>query len=153
MGLIHENLYQFKNFNAINMNDYFYQLTGNLLATYGYNQGDFDFKINTNRIALDVDTAIPLGLIANELITNALKYAYIEIAHPSLNIHLFEKEKGRLCFEISDNGVGMNTELSSKSFGLKLVQELTRKLKGEMHIENKTGTLICLLISKYKFTA
>jgi two-component sensor histidine kinase len=108
--------------------------------------------VNTRRIALEIDmpqikvnidSAITLGLIVNELVSNTLKYAFPDGQCGSLRIELAQHDAVQYTLTVSDNGRGMPENfdpLKSKSFGLKLVTSLSRKLEGNINFENKNGT-------------
>jgi two-component sensor histidine kinase len=120
-----------------------------LMQAYGYSPDDFELTIEVENPALDVDLAIPLGLIVNELITNSFKYAYEGIAHPSLNIYL--KNDATITLKVQDNGIGIDEELvsqKSNSFGQKLIKGLSKQLKGDYKFENNQGTYFELNIPK-----
>ena len=89
---------------------------------------------------MDVDTSLPLGLIINELVSNAFKYAFEDIKEPVLKLKLVtDDNEGHLI--IADNGTGVSEEYaveSSNSFGLKLVNMLTEQLKGSLSIHKNT---------------
>lgn len=139
MSLIHQNLYQTENFTNINFQDYLEDLITNIKHTF--NESNIDYEIKTNQNSFDLDTAIPLGLIVNELVCNALKHAFpanlkgkIEIVINKMNDNTYE-------LQIGDNGVGFSTEkLNTKSIGLELVSLLVMQLKGKIQRLDKIGT-------------
>lgn len=149
MGLIHKMLYQNDNYTGIEMNPFVHELADGLISTFDLNKVDLNVSIET--IKMDVDTAIPLGLILNELIMNSLKYAFNEIDNPALNIKLFEQNQ-QMILEFSDNGKGKAEDLknSTHSFGMKLIQSLTRQLNGNMSIVNENGLKITITFASYK---
>lgn len=150
MGLIHKMLYQNDNFSGIEMNDYIIKLVEGLMDSFGMTADDLEFKGDISQIKLDVDTAIPLGLIINELVINALKYAYTQIDHPKMTIKLKHEQNG-LQLEISDNGTGtVSTVNDANSFGQKLVKSLVRQLNGELLLEEKNGLCYQILIRNFK---
>ncbi len=149
MSLIHQRLYKTDDVSTVNIKDYFTELAESLMQAYGYSSDDFELNIEVENPALDVDLAIPLGLIVNELITNSFKYAYEGIERPSLNIYL--KNDATITLKIQDNGIGINEELvsqKSNSFGQKLIKGLSKQLKGTYKFENNQGTYFELNIPK-----
>jgi two-component sensor histidine kinase len=149
MSLIHQRLYKTDDVSTVNIREYFTELAESLMQAYGYNPDDFELTIEVENPALDVDLAIPLGLIVNELITNSFKYAYEGIAHPSLNIYL--KNDATITLKVQDNGIGIDEELvsqKSNSFGQKLIKGLSKQLKGDYKFENNQGTYFELNIPK-----
>jgi len=150
IGLIHKLLYQQNDFSGIKMNDYIEKLVAGLVETFGKNIDDFDLNFDVNDINLDVDTAIPLGLIINELVINALKHAYEVTKEPRMNINLQEIDD-QLILKVEDNGKGEVADVqSSKSFGMKLVNSLTRQLSGTIDLEQRHGLCFKIAINDYK---
>jgi len=142
MGILHQKLFRGHNLMAIEMKDYFRNLSENLLDAF--NASDkVEVEYQMEPLELDVDTALPIGLIVNEVMTNALKYAFPENGggkiHVSLNATNNDKE---LLLSISDNGIGKdeNSILKGTGFGTQLVTLLTRQLRGTMEEENTNGT-------------
>ena len=149
MSLIHQRLYQTDDVSTVNIKEYFTELAESLMQAYGYSPDDFDLTIEVENPALDVDLAIPLGLIVNELITNSFKYAYQGIEHPSLLIYF--KNDREITLKIQDNGIGIDEELvgkKSNSFGQKLIKGLSKQIKGEYKFENNQGTYFELKIPR-----
>lgn len=149
MSLIHQRLYQGDRVTTVNMEEYLTDLATGLRQAYGYTPGNFDLQIRVEQQTVDVDIAMPLGLIANELITNAFKYAYMDNPCPMLRISLFN-ENG-LTLEIQDNGPGINEEewkqrSGRASFGRQLIVSLSDQLEGTFELIKKNGTLFRLYI-------
>lgn len=150
MGLIHKMLYQNDNFSGIEMNDYTVKLIDGLMDSFGVNQSLIEVNTSLDRVKLDVDTAIPIGLIINELVINAFKYAYTNIESPKLTVKLEQKPEG-LVLQIKDNGKGNPDEINnSVSFGSKLVKSLIRQLNGELTLIYEDGLNYSILIKDYK---
>lgn len=148
MSLIHQRLYKTDDVSTVNIKDYFTELAESLMQAYGHNPDDFELTIEVENPALDVDLAIPLGLIVNELITNSFKYAYEGISEPSLSIYL--KNDRQLTLKVHDNGIGIDENLisqKSNSFGQKLIKGLSKQLKGTYKFENNQGTYFELNIA------
>jgi two-component sensor histidine kinase len=143
MALIHEKLYQYDNLSRINMKEYISQLSDFLAHTYRTDKR-IEMEILTDEITLDIDTAVPLGLIANELLSNALKYAFEEVEEGKISVILERSGNDRYMLEVKDTGKGFKqgTDITKyKSLGLKLVQSLTRQLDGNLVIlDQKPGT-------------
>ena len=109
-----------------------------------------DLVLVAYSLKLDVDTAIPIGLIINELVINALKYAYKKIETPSLSISLIE-EAEHLNLEVKDNGNGKVGNLeNSKAFGMKLIKSLSRQIGGTVSIQSNAGICVSIKIANYK---
>ena len=150
MSLIHEQLYQDNIISGVEISDYIQRLVGSLTASYGLDTDRVEIKVEADQLLLDVDSAIPLGLIINELVSNSIKYAFPEEKSGTIVISLKEM-KGELHLQVKDNGVGIDLESKSKqSFGLSMVNSLMRKLKAEMKIMNEAGTSVELVIKDFK---
>ncbi len=148
MALIHQSLYQKENITSVQIKDYIEQLLETLMNSFGIDNM-VELKTNIQDIELDVDTTIPLGLIINELVTNAVKYAFAEKGG-KLTVSLNEFED-ILRLEVADNGKGtQNVSLKNESFGMSMVETLSQKLKGELSVNSDSGTSIRLDIKEYK---
>ena len=143
MSMIHQKLYQGENLGTIEMKDYFINLGSHILDSFGA-QERITLNYVMEALELDIDTAVPLGLIVNELLTNALKYAFPDNRNGKIIIDLKEKDKKTLQLKISDNGIGKNEEsiLKGTGFGTQLVTLLTQQLSGKMTEQSKDGTTI-----------
>ncbi len=148
MGLIHQKLYMGDNVAKVEMKDYLQQFGQNMLDSFGLEDDRVQIQYELEPLYLDVDTAIPLGLIINELVTNSLKYAFPDGRSGKISIGLWKDEKNRLCLKVSDDGVGQNGAeyiKGSTGFGANLVQMLSKKLKGKpevLKVEQGYSTLI-----------
>ncbi len=144
MGMIHQKLYMGKNLAAIEMKDYFHNLADYIIDAFGKN-GQVTINLKMDKLELDVDMAIPIGLIVNELITNSLKYAFPDASHGIIYLALKEK-KGILVLEVRDNGVGMVQAEHDEGtgFGTQLVNLLVRQLDGKMIIDTQQGTAVSI---------
>lgn len=142
MALIHENLYQSSDLAKIDLANYINNLVANLSHSYSVSLSGINFQVEVEEIWLDVDTAIPCGLIINELVSNSIKYAFENPALGKINIS-FSKLNNDFCLIVRDNGVGLPPELDIKkstSLGLKLVYNLAKQLKGRIEVKNLNGT-------------
>jgi two-component sensor histidine kinase len=137
MGLIHQKLYMGDNVAKVEMKDYLEQFGQNMLDSFGIEDDRIKLEYQLDSMYLDVDTAIPIGLILNELVTNSLKYAFPDGRSGAIQIALWKSAQNQLCLKVSDNGVGQANALKdekSTSFGTNLVQMLSKKLKGKAEI-------------------
>jgi two-component sensor histidine kinase len=143
MGIIHQKLYQGTNLGSIEMKDYFLNLGEGILDTFN---ADDKVKIECamDNLELDVDTAVPIGLIVNELLTNALKYAFPENAKGNISISLSKPNPETLTLKVVDNGIGKIVGLAPKGtgFGSQLIKLLTQQLNGEMEEDLRNGTSV-----------
>jgi PAS domain S-box-containing protein len=142
MALVHEKLYQTKDFSNINFREYVGELVSHLLDTYGKEKGDIGLLLSVDNINLNIDTMIPCGLILNELVTNSLKYAFDGIEKPEIRIS-FDTNNGRAELVYGDNGIGMPEHIelpSSNSLGLQIVDMLALQLRGSVELKRDGGT-------------
>lgn len=150
MGIIHQKLYQGTNLGAIEMKDYFVNLGEGILDTFN---ADDKVKIECamDDLNLDVDTAVPIGLIVNELLTNALKYAFPEGTKGQINISLTQKDND-LLLKVSDNGIGktQGSKPQGTGFGTQLIQLLTQQLNGTISEDHKNGTAVAFNFKNFK---
>ena len=136
IALIHKNLYQRDNLAGIEMKDYIDRLATNLRETYSA-QDKIDIHLNMNEIEMDVDTAIPLGLIINELLTNVFKYAFPDNRKGLIEISLEKTGNNKIKLRIKDNGTGNNK--TNEGFGSQLIRLLTKQLDATFTDGNHDG--------------
>lgn len=152
MALIHEKLYQSKNLSNIDFAEYIRDLTKNLLRSYGANSQNISLQANVNDILLNIDTAIPCGLIINELISNSLKHAFpVANQKSEIYISIQTNENRTFTLIIRDNGVGLPPELDfrkTESLGLELVCTLTEQLDGTIELDRTSGTKFKIMFSE-----
>jgi two-component sensor histidine kinase len=146
MALVHEKLYQTKDFTNIHFREYAEELVSHLLSTYGKKEGEIGLVLSIGDISLNIDIMIPFGLILNELVTNTLKYAFEGIERPEIRIS-FKKHDGRAALVYSDNGRGMPEHVNfpdSETLGLQIVNMLTLQLQGDIELIRNAGTKFIL---------
>ena len=143
MSLIHEKLYQSENLAQINIQGYINDLASNLMAAYG-GKGNAELEINVENIPLNINYAVPCGLILNELITNSLKYAFPEDRHGKIKIVFQKKDGNMIHFSVSDDGIGISRDMdirNTKSLGMHLINALAEnQLHGEIILNRERGT-------------
>ncbi|RYF70069.1 MAG: histidine kinase, partial [Cytophagaceae bacterium] len=140
MGILHQQLYQDRHLALIEMRSYFHRLAETLLDTYSATQR-VSIECSMPELALDVDTALSVGLIVNELVSNALKYAFPDQQPGWVRIELNDLGADHLRLVVADNGVGTSTGASSGTgFGTQLVALLTRQLDGTLRQDITQGT-------------
>ena len=142
MSLIHQKLYQGKSISVIEMRDYFINLGSHIVDTFDV-QDRIEVECHMEPLELDVDMAIPLGLIVNELLTNSMKYAFPDKGEGKVMIRIQEKD-AHLLLEVSDNGIGkpLSGENEGTGFGTQLIALLTQQLEGKMSLTVKDGTSV-----------
>jgi len=153
MSYIHESLYQTKDFAAINFADYITNLVQNLVHSYQLYHNKIGLDLDIEPVKLALDQAIPCGLILNELISNALKYAYPGVKKGKIAVHVHE-EKNKIFMQVQDFGnglpAGFNVE-NSESLGLSLVYTLVDQLDGELILKTDGGTKFLITFEKQNF--
>ncbi|MCK4312781.1 MAG: hypothetical protein KAW88_08620, partial [Candidatus Cloacimonetes bacterium] len=156
MALIHESLYQSEDLAHINFADYVKRLTTQLLSSLAIYKGHINLKINIKDINLDINLAIPCGLIINELVSNSLKYAFPAYADKSegrkgeLSVS-FTYENQTYILYVKDNGIGISEKINVKkpqTLGLLLVGSLTKQLRGTLELEKVKGTCFKITFQK-----
>lgn len=147
MALIHQLLYQEEKFSRIDFEKYLDKLTQAVAAIF-YSPGQYiETRLLTESIALDIDTSIPLGLMVNELVSNAYKYAFKEQQNGCVTIQLQKKAKHQVELMVRDNGCGLPDGFEPdecESMGFKLVRMLTDQIDGSYSIDGKNGTTITI---------
>lgn len=141
IALIHQTLYQARDYARVPFSEYAKRLADNILSA-GPSQGSVQLHMDAESIALVVGKAIPCGLILNELITNALKHAFPDERRGTIRLHL-RRADGDLEIEVADDGIGMSSSYdpaTSGSLGLQLVWTLVEQLHGKLEIIRKSGT-------------
>jgi two-component sensor histidine kinase len=144
MALIHEKLYQAENFSRIDFSDYVEAMTKQLFGAYEDLHGRTAISCVVEPLALSLDVAVPLGLVLNELITNALKYAFPDARPGKVCVRLRPSERvGFYALEVSDNGIGIPESVSlrdGETLGLQLVSLLTDQIGGSVELDRSAGT-------------
>lgn len=143
MALVHEQLYQSSNLSKINFDFYLENLSSHIFQSCGVSTHRIKLKKQCQNIFLDVNMAIPLGMIYNELLTNALKHAFPGDREGEIMVILGRTEDNRCFLEVADNGIGLPPDFSleaSRTLGLQIIQTLCQQLRGEIKIDRNNGT-------------
>ena len=156
MAKVHEQLYQANSLAKIDFQAYITELVTQLYHFYNGKQRRISFSVSAQEISLDINTAIPCGLIINELVSNAFKYAFEDCQGGNIWISLTESESGQFILIVSDNGVGLPNNFDgdnwdsdrTKSLGLQLVYRLTKQLEGNIELERSQGTKFRLVFAR-----
>ena len=144
MSLIHELLYNSENLSSIDMQDYFTDLVSNISNTIEGARQPVSVIFKIDKISLNINIAVPLGLVSNEIITNCYKHAFSGIDNPMIIIKMSIEDDGLLLLKIKDNGNGYNTEYDSKkrgALGFELINGLTEQVNGEYEMISKINGL------------
>jgi len=152
MALIHQDLYRDGDLTGVEMKAYVDKLATSLISSYD-RMDTVQLNVAIDDLSLDVDTAVPLGLILNELITNALKYAWPDETEGTLGIGM-ALSGDALRISVRDNGIGYDPDADrsaeSTGFGLGMIKTFASKLKAEWSIRNENGTVVEMIVRNFK---
>lgn len=150
MALIHEKLYQSSSLAQVNLAEYIRKLAMDLL--YSYNAPSvIRLHVDVPEIELPLDAVIPCGLIINELVSNALKYAFPDGRSGEVSILFFKLDANQYTLVVQDNGVGVPETVdfqTAKSLGLRLVHAFSRKLRGTLELDRSSGSTFKITFSR-----
>ena len=158
MAIIHDKLYRSKNLSDVNLYKYIESLTKALVTGFGINRNTFELEIEVNNTSLDLQFAVPCGLIINELISNSFKHAfkgieYSEVNKKKISVIVNTNNDNDVELVVADNGKGLpdNFDLAEiESLGLHIVNIITKhQLNGNIKIENNNGARFTITF-KYK---
>lgn len=151
ISMIHKKLYQSENIRAVRIDSYLDELVSDLIHHFTHEANKkIDFVSECEDLNLDIETALPLGLIVAELVTNSCKYAFDGRDEAQIRLVLREEEE-QLIVVVSDNGKGKAAAGSDSNFGTKLIRSLSRKLKSELsETTSDQGFSTALIIKNYK---
>ncbi|MFN6073920.1 MAG: histidine kinase dimerization/phosphoacceptor domain -containing protein [Fluviicola sp.] len=150
MSYLHQQLYIGEDVRYISTKIYFEKLIEILIQSMS-KANEIQFETQVEDLNLSIDDAIPLGLIANELITNSIKYAFKDQSEKKISIHLALKNE-LLYFLVADNGVGMTSQ-NKNGFGLQIIRSLSRQMRAEQKVSLENGTKVELTIHKFNVYA
>ncbi len=142
MSLVHEKLYQSANYAQVNMHEYVGTLASQLMVAYGQGR-PIRLSFDAAGVFLDVNASIPCGLIMNEIMTNAFKYAFPDNREGAISIRLRRSAQGMVELHLADDGIGMPADVvveRADSLGLTLVRLLVEQLGGTMRVDRGHGT-------------
>lgn len=151
MALIHERLYRAQNLSRIDFSDYIGHLVTHLFHSYGVDANRIKTSIDITPVHMDIDTAIPCGLIVNELVSNALKYAFPDDRNGTIKVCLDTSDTQTWSLRISDDGVGLEAPVdlcNAETLGLRLVRILAQQLKGHLELDNANGTAFTIWLPR-----
>jgi len=153
MALVHENLYRAGNLSSIPMGRHLRSLCTHLNGAYGSLAQNVCLVVKVDDLHLEMDRAVPCGLIVNELVSNALKHAFPDGRKGSISIELHPGGEGRTVLVVADDGVGLPAELDiarSSTLGLRLVGDLAEQLHGSIAVERHGGTTVTVSFAHRK---
>ena len=147
IALIHKKLYEAENLSRIDLGSYLEQLTNELQAVYSTGDKLMPIEIDTGEIALNVDTAVPLGLIVNELVSNSFKHSAVEDREKGVRLALTNEPAGDLQLTVQDKGPGLPDGFDwqkSGTLGMRLVQLLAKQINGSLQYHFDSGACFTL---------
>lgn len=151
MALVHEKLYRSSELSRVPLADYVAELSSLLFRSFGIDPERIALEIDADPIYLSIDSAIPCGLILNELISNALKHAFPEGRSGAVMVDIKQEEHGIIRLRIRDDGVGLPGRFDleySDTLGLELVKTLVQQLQGHLEIRGAPGTDVVVRFSE-----
>ena len=152
MVLIHQKLYSKDQLVGIDAQEYIEDFTKDIIESHQFETTKLRYKVHAEKLVLSIETITPIGLIINELTTNVLKHAFKPVTENSLlQINFYQKQK-ELILEVVDNGVGMPATIKETSFGIELIDALSKKLKANLeHIANTPqGTIARVTMKRFE---
>jgi len=153
MAMIHEKLYKSESMSKIDFGEYITDLTDSLFYNYRVGPSKIELNKKIDKIFFDVDTAIPCGLIINELITNCLKHAFPGDNNGSIGIELFKRDDNYV-LNVNDTGVGFPDDIDFKnteSLGLQLVNNLVNQVDGTIELDGNDGTRFNIIFKELAY--
>ena len=154
MALIHEQLYQSEHLDRIDLPPYVQNLVGNLYQSFGCGNTAIQFNLNLDPIYLNIETAIPCGLIINELVSNSLKYAFAQSLVGEINIDFHKINYQEFQLIIQDNGGGFPPGFdveNAETLGLRLVRMLAYQLEATIAIDSQCGTCYNIIFKELNY--
>ncbi len=153
MALVHERLYGATDLANINFADYTRELANSLHRNYSVSVGAIRLQLNLEPVSLNIDKAIPCGLILNELISNAFKHGFPNGQVGEIRVSLLQTPSGEITLTVSDSGVGIPeeaTQNTKRSLGMRLIHTLTKQVDGQIIFNNQNpGTEAKLTMGAY----
>ena len=143
IALVHDKLYRSNDFTSINFKEYLLEILNYQKNIYIKPDQELKIESNCEDVHLNLDVAVPLGLIASELITNAFKHGFKNISQPLINLELKRINQNQVVLIVSDNGGGLPTDFdinTSTTLGMELITALTEQINGSVDFKNENGT-------------
>ncbi len=153
IAILHEKMYQ-SNPAKIKFDEYVKILTEDLLYFYELDNSNIKMELNIQDITFNIETAIPCGLIIDEIVSNSLKYAFTNGRNGLIKVELQSNDENKFYLMISDNGIGIPDRIDLKNantFGMQLINYLTQQLKGTIEIDRSHGTKFKLLFNELNY--
>jgi PAS domain S-box-containing protein len=142
MALVHEKFYQADELAEIDFGDYTEKLVHFLRQSYGDDNTNVEFSVRTDGVTLDMDHAMPCGMLVTEIVSNSLKYAFPNHRPGKIDIEMKKYPGKKIMFSISDNGIGLPANFDidhSDTLGMQLIGALAKQVDGEVMVSSKNG--------------
>ncbi len=156
MSLVHEKLYQSGHFSRIDFGGYIKSLAVHLVQVYRPQRGLIRLETDFDEVTLDISSAMPCGLLLNELISNALKHAYPDNRAGVVRIGLKRGPGGRIEIRVADDGIGLPADLDfrkAESFGLQIVNLLVGQLDASIELDRSNGTAFTVTFRELEYAS
>lgn len=144
MALIHENFYQSDDLVNIDFKDYLENLVSNLQMSYGNdNDSSINVHLSIDSILLNIDVAIPCGLLVNELVSNAFKHAFPDNRKGNVHINMHRVNENEMILKVKDDGVGLPQDFNletTDTLGMEIINTLINQFEGEINFISNNGT-------------
>jgi two-component sensor histidine kinase len=150
MATVHEMLYKAQNFNNLSFNDFIKKMVASIHDIYKSAYSELSVEVDAKDIDLNVNQAVPFGLMVNELVTNAFKHAYPDGGSGVVAISFFEEE-GNVVLTVEDEGMGLDDDFSleeSESLGFSLIKILSQQIDADVTVESEHGTKVTVVFEK-----
>lgn len=151
MALIHEHLYRSENFDKIPLSNYIHSLISMISATFSGHK--ISLKMELEEILVNIETALPLGLITNELLTNSYKYAFPGNIEGIVSLKLEKVIPEGFRLTVSDNGIGLPEGFdlrNQESLGMFIIRLLIEQLDGSISVSSNEGVSVCITVPDFK---
>ena len=143
MALIHEKLYRSEDFSRVDFSDYIQSIMDHLLSTYGAAGKEISYELDIKDVFLDINKAIPCGLIINELLSNSLKHAFPGNRKGKITVKMTAKEGNKFSLIMEDNGIGFPADFDfhkMDTLGMQVVTDLVKQIDGTIELDRTKGT-------------
>ena len=154
IAILHEKLYQSDDLARIKFDEYVKLLAGDLLYFYELEEGNIKIIYDVEDVSLNIETAIPCGLLIDEMVANSLKYAFPNGKSGEIKIELHSDDNNLFNLVVRDNGVGISNDVdpeNAETFGMQLIKYLTKQLKATLELDRINGTKFILKFKELKY--
>ncbi len=151
MGILHNILYKSGNFERVSVKEYTEMLMNNLEITFHDKRNNYRWEVNIDdRLIVNIDTAVTVGLIINEIVTNSIKHAFNDISNGVITVQILQLNEGTFCMKIRDNGCGIPDEViaSPRGLGHELIEVLVEQLNGFVELSRNKGTAYTIVFDR-----